>query len=84
MDRRMHQAQGCIGSRSRGLKHQFLINQTVAKDAQVRCTKLAMAWIDYKKAYNSVPEISNFHKAINVALENNRIPNSKSITDVTI
>ena len=51
----MHKAQRSIGGGSRGSKHQLLIDQSVAKDAQSRRTNLAMSWIDYKKAYDSVP-----------------------------
>ena len=51
----MHTAQRGIGSGSRGSKHQLLIDQTVSKDSRSRRTNLAMAWIDYKKAYDSVP-----------------------------
>ena len=36
-------------------KHQLLIDQSVAKDARSRSTNLAISWIDYKKAYASVP-----------------------------
>ena len=39
------------------LKHQLLIDQSVAKNARSRCTNLAMSWVDYKKAYNSVPHL---------------------------
>ena len=45
----MHKAQRGIGGGSRGLKHQLLIDQSVAEDARSRRTNLAMAWIDYKK-----------------------------------
>ena len=38
-----------------GSKHQLPFDQSVAKDAQSRHTNLAMTWIDYKKAYNSMP-----------------------------
>ena len=55
MDGYMHKAQRSIGRESRGSKHQLLIDQSVAKDARSRRTSLAMAWIDYKKAYDSVP-----------------------------
>ena len=55
MDGYMHQAQKGIGGGSRGSKHQLLIDQAVAKDSRSRRTNLAMAWIDYKKAYDSIP-----------------------------
>ena len=41
--------------RSRGTKDQLLIDKTVLKDCKMRKTNLAMAWIDYKKAYDMVP-----------------------------
>ena len=50
----MHKAQRSIGGESRGSKHQLLIDQS-AKDARSRRTNLAISWIDYKKAYDSVP-----------------------------
>ena len=40
---------------SRGTKDQLLIDKTVLKDCKKRKTNLAMAWIDYKKAYDMVP-----------------------------
>ena len=55
MDQYMHKAQRGIGGGSRGSKHQLLIGQSVVKDARSRRTNLAMSWIDYKKAYDSVP-----------------------------
>ena len=40
---------------SRGTKDQLLIDKTVLRDSKNRHTNLAMAWIDYKKAYDMVP-----------------------------
>ncbi len=40
---------------SRGTKDQLLIDKTVLRDCRKRHTNLAMAWIDYKKAYDFVP-----------------------------
>ena len=40
---------------SRGTKDQLLIDKTVLRDCRRRHTNLAMAWIDYKKAYDFVP-----------------------------
>ena len=40
--------------RSRGTKDQLIIDKTVLKDCRNRKTNLAMAWIDYKKAYDMV------------------------------
>ena len=40
---------------SRGTKDQLLIDKMVLKDAKSVKKNLAMAWIDYKKAYDMVP-----------------------------
>ena len=40
---------------SRGTKDQLLIDKAILKDCKRRHTNLAMAWIDYKKAYDMVP-----------------------------
>ena len=40
---------------NRGTTDQLLIDKTVSDDAHRRRTNLAVAWIDYQKAYNSVP-----------------------------
>ena len=55
MGEHLHEAQKGIGNDSRGSKHQLLVDQTVMKDSRSRHTNLAMAWIDYRKAYDSVP-----------------------------
>ena len=39
---------------SRGAKDQLLINKTIPKDCRKRRTNLAMAWINYRKAYDFV------------------------------
>ena len=41
--------------KSKGTKDQLLIDKTILKDCKKRKTNLAMAWIDYKKAYDFVP-----------------------------
>ena len=41
--------------KSRGTKDQLLIDKTILKDCRKRRTNLAMAWIDYRKAYDFVP-----------------------------
>ena len=41
--------------RSRGTKDQLLIDKAILKDCKRRHTNLAMAWIDYRKAYDMVP-----------------------------
>ena len=38
----------------RGKKDLLLINKTVMNDCRKRHTNLAMAWVDYKKAYNMI------------------------------
>ena len=40
---------------SRGTKDQLLIGETVVKDCKRRLTSLAVAWIEYFKAYDMVP-----------------------------
>ena len=41
--------------RSRGTKDQLLIDRAVLKEARVKKRWLAMAWVDYKKAYDMLP-----------------------------
>ena len=41
--------------RQQGTKDQLLINRTILEDCKARSRNLSMAWVDYKKAYNSVP-----------------------------
>lgn len=45
---------GCIRNRM-GTKDQLLINKTVLEDCKRRARNLSMAWIDYRKAFDSVP-----------------------------
>ena len=45
---------GCRKGR-RGAKDQLVIDKAILKDCQKRHTNLAMAWIDYRKAYDMVP-----------------------------
>ena len=54
---------GCIRKRL-GTKDQLLINKTILEDAKRRQRNLSMAWIDYQKAFDSVP-----HSWINRCLE---------------
>ena len=42
-------------SKSRGTKDQLLIDKAVLKECKRRRSNLAMAWVDYKKAYDMVP-----------------------------
>ena len=49
----MEEQKGCK-RKSRGRKNQLLIDKTILKDCRNRRTNLAMAWIDYEKAYDFV------------------------------
>ena len=49
-----NEQKGCK-RKSRGTKDQLLIDKTVLKDCRKRHTNLAMAWIDYRKAYDFIP-----------------------------
>nr|XP_027229447.1 uncharacterized protein LOC113821177 [Penaeus vannamei] len=40
---------------SRGTKDQLLIDKMILKNCKKRLTSLAVAWIDYRKAYDAVP-----------------------------
>jgi len=40
---------------SRGTKDQLAIDKTITQESRKRNKNLAMAWIDYRKAYDSVP-----------------------------
>lgn len=55
MNQYMSAAQKGIGKNTRGAKHQLLVDRTVARDCRTRKTNLCTAWIDYKKAYDSMP-----------------------------
>ena len=48
-----NEQKGCKRN-SRGTKDKLLIDKTVLKDCRKRNTNLAMAWIDYKTAYDLV------------------------------
>ena len=54
---------GCIRD-IMGTKDQLLINKTILEDCKRRQRNLSMAWIDYRKAFDSVP-----HSWINRCLE---------------
>ena len=45
---------GCLKG-SRGTKEHLLVDKMVMGNCKRRKTNLAMAWIDYKKAYDMVP-----------------------------
>ena len=40
---------------SRGTKDQVFLDKAVLRDRKRRSTNLAMAWIDYRKAYGMIP-----------------------------
>ena len=48
-------AQWGNGRNTRVAKCQLLVDQAIFQDTKKRQTNLAMAWIDYKKAYDSIP-----------------------------
>ena len=39
-----------------GAKDQLLINKLLIEDSKTRHSSLSMAWVDYQKAYDSVPQ----------------------------
>ena len=41
--------------KNRGTKYQLLIDKMVLADCKRKPKNLAMAWVDYKKAYDMVP-----------------------------
>ena len=45
---------GCR-SKSCGTKDQLLIDKTILEDSKHKHRNLAMAWVDYKKAFDMVP-----------------------------
>ena len=49
-----HQQKGCK-RKCRGTKDQLLIDKTVMMNSKRRKTNLSMAWIDYKKAFDMIP-----------------------------
>ncbi|TWW78234.1 hypothetical protein D4764_11G0003550 [Takifugu flavidus] len=55
VDQYMSRAQKGIGNNTRGVKHQLLVDRAIAQDYRKRHTDLCTAWIDYKKAYDSMP-----------------------------
>ena len=58
-----NEQKGCIRDKM-GTKDQLLINKTILEDCRRRQRNLSMAWIDYRKAFDSVP-----HTWINRCLE---------------
>ena len=49
-----HEQKGCK-KKSRGTKDQLLIDKTILRNCKNRKVNLAMAWIDYSKAYDMIP-----------------------------
>ena len=66
---------GCIRKKL-GTKDQLLINKTILEDCKRRQRNLSMAWIDYQKAFDSVPhswilrclELYNIHEGVRTFL----------------
>jgi len=58
-----NEQKGCIRKKM-GTKDQLLINKSILEDAKRRQRNLSMAWVDYQKAFDSVP-----HSWINRCLE---------------
>ncbi|XP_076583782.1 retrovirus-related Pol polyprotein from type-1 retrotransposable element R2 [Chaetodon auriga] len=54
-DQYMSREQKGIGNNTREAKHQLLIERAVTQECKARSTNLCTAWIDYKKAYDSMP-----------------------------
>ena len=50
----MNRAQKSFGSDTIGAKQQLLVDGAVCGDCRTRKTNLYTAWIDYKKAYDSM------------------------------
>ena len=65
-----YEQKGCR-KESRGTKEQLLINKTILRDFKRRHNNLAIAWINYKKAYDMV-----IHSWISECLEMFGIANS--------
>ncbi|XP_076592755.1 uncharacterized protein LOC143324285 [Chaetodon auriga] len=55
MDQYVSRAQKGIGNNTRGAKHQLMVDGAVTQDCKTRSTNLCTAWIDYKKACDSMP-----------------------------
>ncbi|XP_078020835.1 uncharacterized protein LOC144459905 [Epinephelus lanceolatus] len=55
MAQKMSKVQKGIGSNTRGAEHQLLVHRAVTQYCKTRQTNLCTAWIDYKKAYDSMP-----------------------------
>ena len=55
--------------KSRGTKDQLLIDKTILRDCKKKNKNLAMAWVDYKKAYDMVPHswIVESMKLVNIS-----------------
>uniref|UniRef100_A0A7N8XHF5 Reverse transcriptase domain-containing protein n=1 Tax=Mastacembelus armatus TaxID=205130 RepID=A0A7N8XHF5_9TELE len=95
----MSGAQKGIGKDTRGAKHQLLVDKAVARDCKTRQTNLCTAWIDYKKAYDSMPhtwileclELYNINRTLRTFIRNsmglwktNLVANLKPIAQVSI
>jgi hypothetical protein len=61
-------------SGNRGCKDQLLISKAIFEDSKKRKKNLSIAWIDYQKAFDSVPH-SWIEKSIELLGVNNKIIN---------
>eukprot|EP00795_Rhopilema_esculentum_P016163 gene16163-biopygen5458 len=63
-----NEQKGCR-KKSKGTKDQLLIDKTILRDCKKKHKNLAMAWVDYKKAYDMVPHswILESMKLINIS-----------------
>ncbi|XP_051919952.1 uncharacterized protein LOC127599769 [Hippocampus zosterae] len=99
MDQYTSEAQKGIGRDTRGAKHQLLVDRTVAQDCRSRRTNLCTAWIDYQKAYDSMPhtwiteclELYKVNRILRAFVANSMRmwkttlePNGKPLTQVSI
>lgn len=55
MSHYMSRTQKGICNNTRGAKHQLLVDRAITRDCKSRNTNLCTAWIDYQKAYDSMP-----------------------------
>ena len=79
-----NEQKGCR-RKSRGTKDQLIIDKTIMKECKSKHKNLAMAWVDYKKAYDMVPHswIIECLKLVNVSQNiiqfvENSMPNWKT------
>ena len=54
----LHKQKGCRRQK-RGPKDQLLLDKMVIQNYRRRLTNLATGWIDYKKAYDMIPQLNS-------------------------